>query len=84
MAFAAKDSKTERYGSAQQGTEFFDRRTSGQRYVAMNFSDGATKKKFPWGAQGQGRLGPERDARCRSIGMSRAGNGNTCVDKGNY
>ena len=60
MAFAAKDSKTEKYDGAQQGTEFFDRRASGQRYVAMNFSDGATKKKIPW-APGLGAVGASAD-----------------------
>ncbi|RKM61465.1 hypothetical protein D6855_06115 [Butyrivibrio sp. CB08] len=49
MTFAANDSKTGRYGVAPEGGEFFDRRTSGQRVAAMNFSDGATKKRFPWG-----------------------------------
>ena len=45
----ANDSKPERYGEVTAGGEFFDRRMSEQRYAAMNFSDGTTKKRFPWG-----------------------------------
>ena len=68
MAFAAKDSKPGRYGGVGTEAEFFDRRMSEQRYAAMNFSDGATKKRFLWGAEAMGGAGPKGRSQNQSSG----------------